>query len=204
MTKKQYDAQKNSLTGVVLAGGQSKRMQYMDKGLVPFLGKPMINYAIQAMLPHVDQVVINANRSHDAYQLLGCPVIEDEDNYFNGPLSGILSVLNNINTASLLVMPCDCPMISSYHVQQMLEADAQNKSDITVAMNNGRLLSVFLVIKKNVRNSLVTYLERGDRKVVEWIVNQKYTAVSFSDAKDIFFNINTFDELKDLEKKLNW
>jgi molybdopterin-guanine dinucleotide biosynthesis protein A len=95
-------------------------------------------------------------------------------------------------------------MISSYHVQQMLEADAQNKSDITVAMNNGRLLSVFLVIKKNVRNSLVTYLERGDRKVVEWIVNQKYTAVSFSDAKDIFFNINTFDELKDLEKKLNW
>ncbi len=203
MINNQYIAQQNALTSVVLAGGQSKRMKYMDKGLIPYLGKPMINYAIQAMLPHVDQVVINANRNHDAYQLLGYPIITDENHCFNGPLSGILSVLNTINTASLLVMPCDSPLISSGHVQKMIETAAQHDSDITVAMNNGQLLSVFLVLKKSVRNSLAAYLKRGDRKVVEWIVNQQYTAVSFSEEKDIFTNINTFDELKKLEAKYN-
>ncbi|HEX5538881.1 MAG TPA: NTP transferase domain-containing protein, partial [Methylophilaceae bacterium] len=51
-----------SVTGVILAGGKSRRMGGVDKGLMEFLGKPMVAHVIQRLAPQVDEILINANR----------------------------------------------------------------------------------------------------------------------------------------------
>ena len=65
------------VTGVILAGGQSRQMNGRDKGLIQIAGKPLYQYAITKLLPQVDYLCINANRNITEYQQAGYPVIVD-------------------------------------------------------------------------------------------------------------------------------
>ena len=53
------------VSGLILAGGRATRMGGIDKGLVPFMGKPLIEHAIARLSPQVTTILINANRNHD-------------------------------------------------------------------------------------------------------------------------------------------
>ena len=66
-----------ALTGVILAGGQGRRMGGQDKGLVLFRGIPLYQHVLQRLRPQVDIVMISANRNLDRYQSSGCRVISD-------------------------------------------------------------------------------------------------------------------------------
>ena len=55
------------VTGIVLAGGQGRRMGGIDKGLQPFRGKPMALWTIERLAPQVDELIVNANRNAEAY-----------------------------------------------------------------------------------------------------------------------------------------
>ncbi len=65
------------LTGIILAGGQGRRMGGQDKGLVQLDGRPLYQHVLERLRPQVDIVMINANRNIDRYQLSGCRVIQD-------------------------------------------------------------------------------------------------------------------------------
>ena len=49
-----------TITGVVLAGGEGRRMGGEDKGLQSFAGLPMAASAVQSLSLVCDHVVINA------------------------------------------------------------------------------------------------------------------------------------------------
>ena len=61
----------SNLTAVILAGGNGSRMGGLDKGLVPFNNNPLISYAINAVTPHVSEIIISANRNVSQYQEFG-------------------------------------------------------------------------------------------------------------------------------------
>ena len=64
---------KTGITGVILAGGEARRMGGGDKGLVELCGKPLIEHALAALSPQVDTIIINANRNRDRYAAYGYP-----------------------------------------------------------------------------------------------------------------------------------
>ena len=78
-----------SISGVILAGGQGRRMGGIDKGLVDFLGKPLVAHVIQRLGPQVDEILINANREIESYSSFGHEVIQDDIEGFAGPLAGL-------------------------------------------------------------------------------------------------------------------
>ena len=49
-----------SITGLVLAGGQGRRMGTVDKGLVPLAGRPMVAHVLERLAPQVDDILLNA------------------------------------------------------------------------------------------------------------------------------------------------
>jgi len=189
------------VTGVILAGGQARRMNYRDKGLIAYQGRPLVSYAIAALATVTDQVIINANRSRDEYRQFGLPVISDQTDSFDGPLAGILTAMMYADTGVLAVVPCDSPLIRAEHIQKLLSARAENDADVAVAFDGERLHPVFLAIKTGLKTSLQDYLAGGQRKVEFWLTRQKWLAVDFSSEPDIFININTLTELSALENK---
>ena len=186
--------------GVILAGGLARRMNRQDKGLIEFRGKPLISYAITAMSPLVEQVIINANRNREHYQKFGCPVISDQTETFDGPLAGVLTAMIASQADVLLVMPCDTPLIKTDHLEQILQAREDAKADVAVAFDGQRLHPVFLAVSVDLKDSLNEYLSGGERKIDKWLAQHQMVKADFSASPEIFSNINTLEELSDLEK----
>lgn len=58
-------------------------------------------------------------------------------------------------------------------------------------------------MQKNTLPSLVTFLAQGGRKVSAWQKSLRYIEVDFSDVADAFINLNTLDDLANLEQTLS-
>src|SRR6185369_11692218 len=63
------------VTGVILAGGRSSRMG-MDKSLLPYNGRPLIETVFRALSELFKDVVVVTDRPDD-YGFLPCPKIPD-------------------------------------------------------------------------------------------------------------------------------
>ncbi|MFA5244915.1 MAG: molybdenum cofactor guanylyltransferase [Pedobacter sp.] len=114
--------QKNdNINGYILAGGKSSRMG-SDKGLIPFKGKPLIQYVIEQLEPAVNKVVLVANNS--AYQDLGLEVIPDIIKDI-GPAGGIYSALKHTDTCFNFILSCDMPFIKSEAIEFIIQNSFQ-------------------------------------------------------------------------------
>ena len=139
------------VTGVILAGGLARRMNNQDKGLVHYKCSPLVSYAIAALTDVTDQIIINANRNREHYQVFGLPVVTDQTDNFDGPLAGVLTAMIYTDADVLVVVPCDSPLIKAEHLQKLLAARAENAADVAVAFDGERLHPVFLAIKTSLK-----------------------------------------------------
>jgi molybdopterin-guanine dinucleotide biosynthesis protein A len=193
---------KATVTAVILAGGRATRMGGQDKGLIPLAGRPMAAYAVEALLPQADELIINANRNHDAYRALGYEVVSDGLGEFFGPLAGLLAALEVIDTPFVVTAPCDSPLLPSDYVSRMYAALERNKADLSVAHDGRRLQPVFALVRAALLGSLRDYLLSGERKIDRWFANHETALADFSDQPGMFRNINTPEELAMLETEI--
>ncbi|PHS33556.1 MAG: molybdenum cofactor guanylyltransferase [Methylophaga sp.] len=191
-----------SITGVILSGGKARRMGGEDKGLIAFNNKPLIRHVIDILTPQVDKLIINANRNIELYQKLGYPVVSDSLADFCGPLAGMLSTMQSVDTDYILTAPCDAPMISSLYRQRMMETLLHEQADIAVACDGERLQPVFSLIPTRLQDDLAQYLAQGDRKIDLWFEKYKLAIVDFSDHPECFANLNYPDDLKNHQQQV--
>jgi molybdopterin-guanine dinucleotide biosynthesis protein A len=184
------------VTGVILAGGRARRMNYQDKGLQLFRGQPLISYSFNALYPIINDLIINANRNIDSYEKFSVPVITDLTPDFSGALAGILAAMTYSKSDLLLVVPCDAPFITTLQLQHLLSEHQKSDAEISVACEGEQIHSVFLVVNTNLKSSLETYLAQGERKVRKWFEQHKTNYVDFGENASGFENINTIVELQ--------
>jgi molybdopterin-guanine dinucleotide biosynthesis protein A len=189
----------HNTAGVILAGGRATRMGHQDKGLVNYHGQPLIYYAIGALRPAVAQVIINANRNIADYRHFGHLIVSDHTDSFDGPLAGVLAVMGATHADILLVMPCDCPLIKTRHIQKLLLALNETHADIAVAYDGKQRHNVFFAVRTSLQQGLQAYLASGQHKVGTWQNLHHLIPVDFSHEPEIFTNINTMHELSRLE-----
>jgi len=193
---------RDQVTGVILAGGRATRMGGVDKGLVPIHDRPMIAWVIDALRPQVSDVLINANRNHDRYREFACPVIDDGDSDFRGPLAGMASAMRAARTPYIAVVPCDSPLIGSRIVERLYAAAASSGSPIAAAHDGERLQPVFALLSCSLLADLAGYLDDGERKIDRWYARHGYVKVDFSDVAESFANINAPEDKRALEAAL--
>ncbi len=191
----------NSLltSGVILAGGLARRMNNQDKGLLAYQGKPLVSYAISAAAQVLDDVMISANRHLEQYRCFNWPVLTDQTDSFDGPLAGVLTAMRATHADVLLVLPCDCPLVTAAHLRHLINTRINHDADIAVAFDGERLHPVFLALKTDLQDSLASYLESGQRKVEHWIKLHHCVKADFSGQAELFININSMAELSALE-----
>ena len=105
------------VTGFVLAGGLSSRMGE-DKSLMLFRGKPLIMYAIEALSPLCEKVIISSKLM--VYGFTGCEVWPDELPV-QAPINGLFSCLKRTNTDWNIILTCDMPFAGSQLFAYLLE-----------------------------------------------------------------------------------
>jgi len=190
---------KTDITGVILAGGQARRMEGQDKGLVLLNDKPMIEYVIDVLKPQVGKLLINANRNYDKYSKYRFDIISDELSGYCGPLAGMASALNKTETAYMLTAPCDSPFIPGDLVQRLVTALESEDADISVAHNGERMQPVFCLMKKELISSMNEFLNNGERKIDAWFSRHALAIADFSDIPKTFDNLNTLEDIKAVE-----
>jgi molybdopterin-guanine dinucleotide biosynthesis protein A len=189
-----------SITGVILAGGKSRRMGGVDKGLLDFLGKPMVAHVIQRLAPQVDEVLINANREVERYKTFGYPVIEDDIAGFAGPLAGLHKGMLVAKQPYVLMVPCDSPRLPMNLTQRLMRGLIERDADVAVARTGMQAHPVFCLCRKTLLPNLEEFLQNGGRKIDAWYGALEVAEIAFDDNAQAFANINTPEELLGLEK----
>ena len=190
----------NKITGVVLAGGQGRRMGSVDKGLKPLNGKPLVQWAIERFAPQVNELLINANRNLDDYARFGYRIVADKIDGFAGPLAGLQRALEEAAHPLVATVPCDSPFLPADLVARLRAALAREGAQLAVARTGAQPHPVFCLCEKTLLDHLSAFLGGGGRKIDAWYATLKVIEVPFDDNVDAFSNINTQEELRTFEQ----
>ena len=192
----------SQITGLILAGGRGTRMGTVDKGLQMFRGAPMALHVLMRLSPQVGYVMINANQNIAPYEGFGVPVWQDEMQGFAGPLAGLQTGMVHCDTDYLVTAPCDSPFLPADLVERLAAGLEEKNADLAVAVTGAgesrQAHPVFCLAKASLLPHLTLYLQEGGRKFDKWYASLNVAEVHF-DEEDAFRNINTRDELHQLE-----
>ena len=189
-----------SVTGVILSGGRGTRMGGVDKGLLPFRGRTMVEWVLDRIEPQVAEVLISANQNLDRYLALGHPVLTDRITGFAGPLAGLHAGLCLARSELVVAVPCDSPFLPPDLVQRMTQALDNTEADVAVARTGDQRHPVFCLCRACLLGHLTGFLEAGGRKADAWYAALKVCEVAFDDRAGGFLNINTLEQLHALER----
>lgn len=101
----------SGVTGVVLAGGESRRMGGEDKAFLRVNGKKLIESVLERLGAAAEELVIVTNAPED-YASLGPRLVRDEYPG-TGALGGIYSGLAAAGNERCLVVACDMPFLNA-------------------------------------------------------------------------------------------
>jgi molybdopterin-guanine dinucleotide biosynthesis protein A len=183
-------------TGLVLAGGQGRRMGGVDKGLQLLQGRPLVEWVIERLAPQVEEILLSANQNLERYRGFGYPVLPDEVGGFAGPLAGLERGLAAARNDLVLTAPCDSPFLPAQLGERLHAALTQAEAELAVARTGEQAHPVFCLCRRSLHANLRDYLAAGGRKIDAWYGDLRVVEVAFDDMPDAFSNINTRDELQ--------
>ena len=205
---------KESVAGVLLAGGLSRRMGGGDKCLRDLGGRPILAHIVERAAPQVGSLVLNANGDPDRFGDFGLPVAADVVEGFAGPLAGILTGLdwaaeNAPGALWLASFASDAPFFPTDMVSRMAEAVGAAGADLACAVSHGRTHPVFGLWRVSLRDDLRRAMVAEEmRKVDRWTARHKLVEVRFPDIAtpagplDPFFNTNRPEDLEEAARYL--
>ena len=200
------------VAGVILAGGQSRRMGGGDKALRDLGGTSMLGHVITRLAPQVGPLVINANGDPARFAAFGLEVVPDTLDGFLGPLAGVLAGLkwaaaNAKGCRFIVTAASDAPFLPMDLVARLRLA-ADGKSGIALAASAGDLHPVIGLWPVALAGDLEAALASGVRKVLAWTDKHGTIPVAFPFEKlgdetvDPFFNANRPEELEEARRLL--
>lgn len=175
-------------TGIVLAGGRSRRFGGLDKGRLPLGGRTMRARVLDVLAAVTDtQLVVGGPR------WCGTPGLDDRYPG-EGPVGGLLTALAAITTSHALVVAGDLPFLTAAFLQSLQDSGAT----VTVAgvqTREGRL-PLCLSLHRDAYTPIAAYWNAGGRRVsdlrrlVAWAVMPDATRDRHDPAGRLLLNVN--------------
>ena len=191
-----------NIVGLLLAGGQSRRMGGGDKALRPLGGLTLLERVVERLRPQVEALVLNANGDPARFAGFGLPVVPDSVAGFAGPLAGVLAGLdwaaaNRPDCPFVASVATDAPFLPVDLVARLAAGVEEAGADLACAASGGRAHPVFglwpVRLRDDLRRALV---DEGVRKVDVFTARYRLVTVAFADTPiDPFFNANRPEDL---------
>lgn len=182
-------------TGLVLAGGAGRRVGGVDKGLLYWEGRPLVEHVVDRLRGEVATLLISCNRNKHYYASLADRIVADQRPGFAGPLAGIEAAIPALDAEFLLISPCDTPYLPRDLGATLLDAltRAGTGADISYAHDGERAQYLCALLRTRILGSLSRELDSGSGAVRDWYRLHQCIAVDFSEQRTCFRNINRMD-----------
>ena len=199
----------DGVLGVLLAGGQARRMGGGDKSLLKLGGRPLMAHTIERVRPQVAELILNANGAPGRFERFGLPVVADRIKGFAGPLAGVLTGMEWAAEKDgeldwIASFATDAPFLPHDMVPRLASAIKVKNAAMACAHSAGRDHPVFALWPVRLRHDLRRAMIEDDmRKIDLWTTDYELVHVSFAgNGIDPFFNINRPENLTKAEALL--
>jgi molybdenum cofactor guanylyltransferase len=193
--------------GLVLAGGQARRMGGGDKAALKVGGKTILQRVLARLTPYCDPIILNANGDIARFSRYGLAVVADSVPDFAGPLAGILAGLDWAAKHApgiewLASAPGDCPFLPKDLVPRLHAARIAEKKPLACARSGEWRHPVVglwpVALRDDLRHALTV---EGLHKIEAWTGRRGVALAAWPDQPfDPFFNVNTPDDLAKAEE----
>ena len=197
------------IVGLLLAGGQSRRMGGGDKALRVIGGVPLLERVIERMRPQVETLVLNANGDPARFAGFGLPVVPDSVPDYAGPLAGLLAGLDwtaehHPDCTHIVSVATDAPFLPRDLVSRLVRGMKKSSADLACAASGGQphpVIGLWPVrLREDLRHAVA---DETVRKVDVWTARHRLATVPFpSEPIDPFFNANRPEDLATAEALL--
>ena len=183
-------------TGVILAGGENKRMPVL-KAFIEVEGEKIIERNLKIMKQLFKETFIVTNQP-ELYIYLKTPLLGDVYD-IRGPMTGIFTSLLNSSNKWVFVSACDMPFINGELIKYM--ASKRDNYDAVVPMQKNKIEPLFAFYSKQLMPSMEKAIfsnKTGSKdflrdKRVKYIFNREIKGI---DAKAMsFINLNTLKDV---------
>ncbi|UQZ33913.1 molybdenum cofactor guanylyltransferase [Paenibacillus sp. PK3_47] len=162
------------MTGVILAGGRSRRMG-ADKALLKLAGIPLISHSAELLSQLADPVLIACGGAErEEYRFLNLTMVPDRYPG-QGPLAGLHAALQESRTAWTAALACDLPLAPGALFRYMAELAAAcpagpNTLQAIVPVNAaGKVQPLLALYHHSVLPDLDRALQTGHLRVMDWL-----------------------------------
>ena len=197
--------------GVILAGGEARRLGGKGKAFVNVSGVPLVRHIINNFKGQVNNLAINS-RDKNKFSDFGLPILDDiiKEEGGSGPLAGISSAIkwaktldNKINNY-VVTVPVDTPFLPLDLVKRMSMELSINNADVIMASSNNNIYPVIALWSLDLDIHLDKALYEGIRKIDAFtnLFNVSIVDWSYSSINP-FFNINKPEDIILAEKYIN-
>ncbi len=217
--------QQIEVAGLILAGGQSRRMGGGHKSLLALGERSLLQHAIARLRPQVGALALSVNQDRERFAPFGLPLLQDRQPGFAGPLAGVEAGLawlaerppvgaNQVPPRYLALASCDAPFFPADLVARLLESlEPQGSAQVAMAVSQTRRHPVFSLWSVDLLGDLQSALADGVRKVEAFTEPQGVALVEWplvsvmrdgqAAAIDPFFNINRPEDLEEASRLLS-
>lgn len=184
------------ITGIILAGGRGSRLEGADKGLLEYLGKPLIAQITAALRPQVSRIIIIANRNLDIYARYGDQVLSDVLPDYAGPLAGIHTGLITTTTPYALIVACDMPQLPTNISELLFSALTQRNANLCITRDASGLQPFPMLVDVTKCKKNLDHAAREHHAVMKWLDTQVVEVIALNKNAELR-NINTQEDLED-------
>ena len=177
-------------TAIILAGGDSRRMG-RDKASLPFHGETLLQSVVASVQPLFAQTLLSVRQPRSEISLRQiCDVQAD-----GGPLVGLISALEEINTSWVFVVACDMPFIAPAVIGQLANLRADYQAVIPTVDNHAQPLAAFYassclpVLKQSLADGNKSLIKAMQTLNVRYVARQEL--VQFDPQLRSFFDLDT-------------
>jgi molybdopterin-guanine dinucleotide biosynthesis protein A len=190
------------IAGLLLAGGQSRRMGGGDKSLMKLGGETLLTRILARVRPQVGPIVLNVNGDPERFASFDLPIAQDVVEGFAGPLAGVLTGLEWARVHApqceyIASFACDAPFLPRDLVARLVAAREAAGADLACASSGDRDHPVFGLWPVELAGALRrAVVDESLRKVDDWTRRYKLARANFStDPVDPFFNLNSPEDV---------
>jgi molybdopterin-guanine dinucleotide biosynthesis protein A len=148
----------NNISGVILAGGGSKRFNGIIKSKIVLNGRTIISRIIETLNDIFDEIVIVTNSPDEFKKYNTCKILRDEF-LDKGPLGGIHSAMKESGKEALFVVGGDMPFLEKELIVKEVDYYNRNKCDILIPQTGQYIEPLHGIYRNNLLNRLEEYLD---------------------------------------------